>query len=182
MDSLTAHCQPLTSVVVRAMSRTQSWCSQMPSMKTWSRSRAAGLGAGAGACQHQEVRRLKARSSPWWSRAWLELEVIQEMNSAKSVVSWGCGPDRLRLLRSGAVLVATVVEALQAVHFQRCTPAAVRPDFFIAVWQIGHSLALGERDLTRYTISPECQQPDRITGQNHNHPDFQLLLQRKVRS
>lgn len=46
------------------------------------------------------------------------------------------------------MLVATVVEALQAVHFQRCTPAAVRPDFFIAVWQIGHSLALGERDLT----------------------------------
>ena len=80
------------------------------------------------------------------------------------------------------MLVATVVEALQAVHFQRCTPAAVRPDFFIAVWQIGHSLALGERDLTRYTISLECQQPGRITTQNHNHPDFQLLLQRKVRS
>ena len=104
------------------------------------------------------------------------------MNSAKSAVSWGCGPDRLRLLRSGAVLVAAVVEALQAVHFQRCTPAVVRQDFFIAVWQIGHSPALGERDLTRCTISPECQQPDRITGQNHNHHDFQLLLQRKVRS
>ena len=182
MDSLTAHCQPMTSVVVRAMSRTQSWCSQMPSMKTWSSSRAAGLGAGTGTCQHQEVRRLKARSSPWWSRAWLELEVTQEMNSAKSVVTWGCGPDRLRLLRPGAVLVVTVVEALQAVHFQRCTPAVVRQDFFIAVWQIGHSPVRGERDLTRCTISPECQQPDRITGQNHNHHDFQLLLQRKVRS
>jgi len=56
------------------------------------------------------------------------------MNSAKSVVSWGCGPDRLRLLRSGAALAAAVVEALQVVHFQCCTPAAVRPDFFIAVW------------------------------------------------
>ena len=104
------------------------------------------------------------------------------MNSAKSVVTWGCGPDRLRLLRPGAVLVATVVGALQAVHFQRCTTAVVRQDFFIAVWQIGHSLVRGERDLTRCTISPECQQPDRITGQNHNHSDFQLLLQRKVRS
>ena len=41
------------------------------------------------------------------------------------------------------MLVAAVVEALQVVHFQRCTPAVVRPDFFIAVWQIGHS--------------PECQ-------------------------
>ena len=79
------------------------------------------------------------------------------MNSAKSAVSWGCGPDRLRLLRLGAVLVAAVVEALQVVHFQRWVPAAVRPDFFIAVWQIGHSLALGERDLTRYTIGLECQ-------------------------
>lgn len=55
------------------------------------------------------------------------------------------------------MLVAAVVEALQVVHFQRCTPAVVRPDFFIAVWQIGHSPDLGERDLTRYTISPECQ-------------------------
>ena len=55
------------------------------------------------------------------------------------------------------MLVAAVVEALQVVHFQRCTPAAVRPDFFIAVWQIGHSLARGERDLTRYTIDLECQ-------------------------
>lgn len=104
------------------------------------------------------------------------------MNSAKLAVSWGCGPDRLRLLRLGAALAAAAVEALQVVHFQRCTPAAVRPDFFIAVWQIGHSLALGERDLTRYTISPECQQPDRITTQNHNHPDFHLLFQHKVRS
>ena len=104
------------------------------------------------------------------------------MNSAKSAVSWGCGPDRLRLLRPGSVLVAAVVEALQVVHFQRCAPAAVRPDFFIAVRQIGHSLARGERDLTRYTIGLECQQPDRIGGQNHNHPDFQLLFQRKVRS
>ena len=65
------------------------------------------------------------------------------MNSAKLAVSWGCGPDRLRLLRLGAALAAAVVEALQVVHFQRCTPAAVRPDFFIAVWQIGHSLAEG---------------------------------------
>ena len=104
------------------------------------------------------------------------------MNSARSAVSWGCGPDRLRLLRSGAALAAVVVEALQVVHFQRWVPAAVRPDFFIAVWQIGHSLALGERDLTRYTISPECQQLGRITGQNHNHPDFHLLFQHKVRS
>ena len=104
------------------------------------------------------------------------------MNSARSAVSWGCGPDRLRLLRSGAALAAAVVEALQVVHFQRWVPAAVRPDFFIAVWQIGHSLALGERDLTRYTISPECQQPSRITAPNRNHPDFRLLFQRKVRS
>jgi hypothetical protein len=128
------------------------------------------------------VRRLKARSLPWYSWAWLELEGTQEMNSAKSAVSWGCGPDRLRLLRPGAALAAAVVEALQVVHFQRCAPAAVRPDFFIAAWQIGHSLARGERDLTRYTISPECQRPGRITGQIHNHPDFQLLFQRKVRS
>lgn len=82
----------------------------------------------------------------------------------------------------GAALAAAVVEALQVVHFQRWVPAAVRPDFFIAVWQIGHSLALGERDLTRYTISPECQQPSRITAPNWNHPDFRLLFQRKVRS
>ena len=65
------------------------------------------------------------------------------MNFAKLAVSWGCGPDRLRLLRPGAALAAAAVEALQAVHFQRCTPAVVRPDFFIAVWQIGHSLAEG---------------------------------------
>ena len=108
--------------------------------------------------------------------------MTQEMNSAKSAVSWGCGPDRLRLLRPGAALVAAVVEALRVVHFQRCTPAAVRPDFFIAVWQIGHRLARGGRDLTRCTISLECQQPGRITTQNHNHPDFQLLFQRNVRS
>ena len=74
-----------------------------------------------------------------------------------------------------------MVEVLQVVHFQRCAPA-VRPDFFIAVRQAGHSLARGERDLTRYTISPECQQPGRITGQNQNHPDFHLLFQRKIRS
>ncbi len=85
------------------------------------------------------------------------------MNSAKSAVSWLCGLDRLRVPRQGAELVAAAVEALQVVHFQRCAPAAVRPDFFIAVRQIGHSLARGERDLTRYTISPECQQPGRIT-------------------
>ena len=182
MDSLTALCQPLTSVVVRAMSRTQSWCSQMSSMKTWSRSRAAGVGAGAGACQHQEVRRLKARSSPLVEPglAGAGGDPGDEQREVGGLL--GCGPDRLRLLRPGAVLVATVVEALQAVHFQRCTPAVVRQDFFIAVWQIGHSLVRGERDLTRCTISPECQQPDRITGQNHNHSDFQLLLQRKVRS
>jgi len=48
-----------------------------------------------------------------------------------------------------AALAAAAVEALQAVHFQRCTPAAVRPDFFIGARQIGQSLALGERDLTR---------------------------------
>ena len=172
----------MTSVVVRAMSRTQSWCSQKPSMNTWSSSRVAGRGVGTGICQHQEVRRLKAQSSPWHSWAWLELEVTQEMNSAKSAVSWLCGPDRLRVLRPGAELVATVVEALQVVHFQRCAPAAVRPDFFIAVRQAGPSLARGERDLTRYTISPECQQPGRITGQNQNHPDFHLLFQRKIRS
>ena len=88
----------------------------------------------------------------------------------------------VRSIAASAALAAAVVETLQVVHFQRCTPAAVRPDFFIAVWQIGHSLARGERDLTRYTISPECQQPGRITGQNHNHSDFQLLFQRKVRS
>lgn len=44
MDSLAAHCQPMTLVVLRSMSRTQSWCSQMPSMNTWSSSRVAGRG------------------------------------------------------------------------------------------------------------------------------------------
>ena len=86
------------------------------------------------------------------------------MNSAKSGVPWRSGPDRLRVPRPGAVLVAAVVEALQVVHFQRCAPAAVRPDFLIAVRRIGHSLAPGERDLTGYTIGRGCRQPGRITG------------------
>lgn len=119
---------------------------------------------GTRTCQHQEVRRLRARSSPWHSWTWLELGATQEMNSAKSGVPWRSGPDRLRVPRPGAVLVAAVVEALQVVHFQRCAPAAVRPDFLIAVRRIGHSLAPGERDLTGYTIGRGCRQPGRITG------------------
>ena len=78
-------------------------------------------------------------------RAWLEAEVAQETNSSRSATSWRLGPDR----GPGAALVAAVVEALQMVHFQRWVPAAVRPDFFIGARQIGQSLALGERDLTR---------------------------------
>ena len=117
----------------------------MPSMNTWSRSPASGRGAGTGTCQHQRVRRLKARSSPPHSRAWLEAEAARETNSSRSATSWRLGPDR----GPGAALVAAVVEALQMVHFQRWVPAAVRPDFFIGARQIGQSLALGERDLTR---------------------------------
>lgn len=54
----------------------------------------------------------------------------RETNSSRSATSWRLGPDR----GPGAALVAAVVEALQMVHFQRWAPAAVRPDFFIAVW------------------------------------------------
>jgi len=92
----------------------------------------------------------RARSSPPYSRAWLKVGAARETNSSRSATSWRLGPDR----GPGAALVAAVVEALQAVHFQRWVPAAVRPDFFIGARQIGRSLALGERDLTRWTISP----------------------------
>jgi len=76
--------------------------------------------------------------------------VSRETNSSRSATSWRLGPDR----GPGAALVAAVVEALQMVHFQRWAPAAVRPDFFIGARRIGQSLALGEQDLTRWTISP----------------------------
>ena len=47
------------------------------------------------------------------------------------------------------ILASPVVFLVRKAHCQRCAPAAVRPDFFIEARQIGQSLALGERDLTR---------------------------------
>lgn len=118
--------------------------------------------------------------APPHSWAWVEVEVAQETNRSRSATSWRSEPGRRRGPGPGAALVAAMVEALQTVHVNRWVPAAVRPDFFIGVRQIGHSLALGERDLTDYTISPRCQQPAPITTLMRNHPEFPLLFQQEV--
>ena len=47
--------------------------------------------------------------------------------------------------------------SIGAVHFHRWVPAAVRPGFFIGVWQIGQSLARGDRVLTARASTRACQ-------------------------
>ncbi len=104
--------------------------------------------------------------APPHSWAWVEVEVAQETNRSRSATSWRSGPGRRRGPGPGAALVAAMVEALQAVHFYRWVPAAVRPDFFIGVRQIGHSLALGGTGSHRLH-----DQPSMSTTRPDNHPE-----------
>ncbi len=75
-----------------------------------------------------------------------------------------------------------VVEDRQAVHLRRWVSAAVWLVLFVGVWQIGWSLARGERVLTARTFTRESQASPRINVPDHNHPDFPAPHRPKPRS
>lgn len=94
------------------------------------------------------------------------------MNSSSSFTRW----------RQATWLVwGAVDDNAQAVHFQRCVPAAQRPFFLMGSPHTGQRRARTDLVLTTRTIPHESQAPNRINLPHQKHADLSLQSQAKPR-
>ena len=178
VDSPAAHCRPMTPAVPRAMSRTQSRCSQMPSMNTWSRSPASGRGAGTGTCRHQRVRRRgpgrrRRTAGPGWRRGRPRRRTARDRRPPGGWARTGGRVRRWSRLWWRRCRWCTSSVGCR----RRCvrTSSSGRGGSG-GVWPWGNGISPAGRS------AHDRQQPDRIIRPSRNHPDLRAPSQRKVGS